>query len=441
MKPFCLLVIEDDPIVISTLKMLLPSNWSCIGINSLSELNNKIVYHAAFVDIHLSNSRSKNEGVDVIRQLTTANSSIEAIAMSGDSDLTLMEACLQAGATRFISKPFTQEEIQTVLEKVEAHWFLRNVGGHQKTTWLGTSVKSNEVRKKIAELKSEMGPILLEGESGTGKEVLANLLHSQEKRGPLVSVNVAGIPENLFESELFGHIRGAFTGADQNKIGLAEAAHGGDLFLDEIEALPLHLQVKLLRFLETGEVKKVGAKDSSIISTRVIVATNQNLNQMVKAGQFREDLLWRISGKKIVIPPLRERKDDIAELAQYFLDQDKPKRNKNLHPQAIQALQNYAWPGNVRELKRVCEQLSLTSPLPTIRAEDVHHLLGSPTPGGVNIDYSVGLMNLVANYEKHILQSCLFESHGDLTIMADRLGISRSTAYKKIRDYNIEVKL
>src|SRR6185437_16056419 len=140
---------------------------------------------------------------------------------------------------------------------------------------------------------------------------------------PFIAVNVAAIPENLFESELFGHVRGSFTGADQNKIGLAEAAHGGDLFLDEIEALTMPLQVKLLRFLESGEVRRIGSKDVIRTSTRVIVATNRNLEQMVRDGQFREDLLWRLNSKKIQLPPLRERKEDIADLANWFLSLEK----------------------------------------------------------------------------------------------------------------------
>ena len=237
-------------------------------------------------------------------------------------------------------------------------------------TWVGESAASQSIRRQIAQLKNEAGPILIEGESGTGKEVTAQLLHAQQPGNPFVAINVASVPELLFESEFFGHVKGAFTGADQNKMGLAEAASGGDLFLDEVEALSPALQAKLLRFLETGEVRRVGAKESIHVKTRVIAASNRNLNTLVAEGKFREDLLWRLSGKKILLPPLRERPEDIDELAKHFLSLDKY-RKKEIVDDAMHVLRSYQWPGNVRELKRVCEQLLLSSPLPLVRKDDV----------------------------------------------------------------------
>jgi DNA-binding NtrC family response regulator len=307
---------------------------------------------------------------------------------------------------------------------------------------VGPSPQSEKIRQDIASLRGEPGPILINGESGAGKEVACRLIHSQEGHGPLISVNVAGISENLFESEFFGHVKGAFTGADTNKVGLIEAASGGDLFLDEIEALPLTLQAKILRFLETGEFKKVGSKETQFASCRVICATNKDLATMVREGEFREDLYWRISGKKVNLPPLRERREDIPALAEFFLSIDRPKRNKHFSEDGVEALLTYAWPGNVRELKRVCEQLSLTSPLPLIRGVDVKAIVSGAKNGSSahEVDFNIGLNELVNRYEASIIRQLLQKVSNDIDKAAEFLKISRSSLYKKIKEYEIEIK-
>jgi DNA-binding NtrC family response regulator len=247
----------------------------------------------------------------------------------------------------------------------------------------------------------------------------------------------------LFESELYGHIKGAFTGADAAKMGLAEAANGGDLFLDEIEGLPLSQQVKLLRFLETGEIRRVGAKDSMQVQTRVIVASNQPLKELVQAQKFREDLLFRLNGKKINIPPLRERREDIPELVLRFLAEQKPRLNKSMSPEALLVLQDYAWPGNVRELRRVCEQLALISPLPVIRPEDVRQLLRPSSSsvaamGATDYDWTLGLSGLLDKSESQILKAALKASENDADRALQLLQISRSSFYQKIKNHKLQ---
>ena len=280
---------------------------------------------------------------------------------------------------------------------------------------------------------------MLEGETGTGKEVAARLLSFQEGERPFIAVNVAGIAENLFESEMFGHVKGAFTGADLNKIGLCEAAHGGDLFLDEIEALAPAHQAKLLRFLENGEIRRVGGKEPIQVECRVIVASNKPLEKMLRDGAFREDLYFRISGQKIELPPLRERREDIDDLVSYFLSLEHPRRNKTFSEDGLQALKEYSWPGNIRELKRVCEQLCLISPLPLIRKDDVLALLRPilSAPEQKDIDLSKGLNILVEEFEAGVILQCL-KRDPDIDKTADRLKISRSNLYKKIKEYNID---
>jgi DNA-binding NtrC family response regulator len=224
-------------------------------------------------------------------------------------------------------------------------------------------------------------------------------------------------------------------------MGLAEAAHGGDLFIDEIEALPLSQQPKLLRFLENGEIRRVGARETSKIQTRVIAATNQNLQRLVKEGKFREDLFFRLNGKKINIPTLKNRKADIPDLCQHFISLEKPKRNKSFADDAIEELKKYDWPGNVRELKRVCEQLTQLAPLPIIRAIDVKHIINpaqlSAADAPASIDLTKDLNTLLVEYEIQIVKKVM-QIEPDIDLAAKKLGISRSSLYKKLNDYNIK---
>lgn len=440
MKDLVLLVVDDDDLVIQSVKLALPDQWRMMATQNPADLPER-GYHAALVDIHLSGQLGRTEGIDVIRRLAQKNAHLEIIAMSGDLDRQIMEQCLKAGASRFLAKPLSLEELTLTLDKIEALFLLQGATSRAPNTsvrWIGSSPASLSIQRQIAQMRNENGPILIEGESGTGKEVTSQLLHSQQSGSPFIVINVAGIPDNLFESEFFGHVKGAFTGADQNKMGLTEAAHGGDLFLDEIEALAPSLQAKLLRFLETGEVRRVGAKETIHVQTRVIAATNRNLNQLVSEGKFREDLLWRLSGKKILLPPLRERPEDIPELTRHFLALDKY-RKKDIGEDAMALLSEYQWPGNVRELKRVCEQLILTAPLPVLRREDVLQVIRPPAQGlsAVSYDFGRGLSELVNEFEAQIIQKAL-SMQNDIDEVARLLKISRSSLYKKIKDHGIQ---
>ncbi len=443
-RAFSLLIVDDDQLVHQSLKMCIPPHWKVFSAPRLEAIQYERFYHAAFVDMHLEPGK-KADGPQVIEKLVKHNNQLEVVAMSGDLSRSLMESCLKAGAQKFLAKPLMPEEVLLILEKIEALWDLRSIdpsAQRKGSRWVGTSPASQKIKKRIADLRGETNTVLIEGETGCGKEVVARLLHEQEGERPFIAVNLASLPENLFESEMFGHVKGAFTGADQNKVGLAEAAHGGDLFLDEIEALPLSQQAKLLRFLETGEVRKVGAKESSQVKVRVIAASNKPLDKMVKAGEFREDLLYRLNSQRVELVPLRERLEDIEELAKHFLEAERPRRNKTFAEDGLAALKKYNWPGNVRELKRVCEQLSLTSPLPFIREEDVlNWLKPAATPVGAPsytaIDFNKGLNTLVEEFEAHAIRTCLKQTQ-DIESAAKVLQISRSNLYKKIKDYNID---
>lgn len=446
MRDLTLLVVDDDSLIHDSLKVIVPKGWRMLSAKSPDLLPPK-GFHCALVDVHLTGQLDRTEGVSVIKTLLKTHPQLEVIAMSGHLDRSVMEACIKAGASRFLAKPLDPEDLVLLLKKVEALYKLRAISEvTSQTQWIGSGDASQKILKQIALLQNEGGPILIEGETGTGKEVTAKLLHNQqESTGPFISINMSAVPDALFESELFGHVKGAFTGADKDRIGLVEAAHGGDLFLDEIEALPLNLQAKLLRFLESGEARKVGAHTNYVVETRVIVASNRNLEEMVKKGEFREDLLWRLSGKKIQLPPLRERTEDIPELIQFFLKRSSSKFTKKtmeIEEEAIETLKSHSWPGNTRELKRWVEHVALHAPLPFIRKQDVVGWLSPKVDGGAglpSLDLSKGLTQLLGDFESKAIQMAL-KQFNDIDEAAKTLQISRSSLYKKIKDFNIEWK-
>lgn len=443
-KFFHLLVVDDDSLIHQSLKLILPPHWQMFSVQKKEDIHWNRFYHAAFVDMHLQTSSKNPTGLSVVQKIHEVHPLAEIVAISGDITQELMESALKFGAHRFIAKPLLADEVLSQLEKIQAFWEIRNFNSERELRhlqWVGESDFSQKLKRQLANLKSENSTILIQGETGTGKEVVAKLLNAQENFRPFVAVNMAAIPENLFESEMFGHVKGAFTGAEQNKIGLLEAAQGGDLFLDEIEALPLSQQAKLLRFLETGEVRKVGAKESVRISTRIIAASNQSLEQLVHKNLFREDLYYRLSSQRIQLSPLRDRVEDIIPLAQYFLDQERPRRNKSLTPDALTTLKNYTWPGNVRELRRICEQVALTSPLPLIRGEDIQVLLNQRSSGLITEpNWDLGLSSIIESFEKKIIEQALVKFSKDIDKTSETLKVSRSNLYKKIKDYDIKVE-
>ena len=402
-----------------------------------------VFFHAALVDMHLEVVPPEMaDGLGVVQKLSKKNPQTEIVAMSGNLDRKLMEKAIQAGAHKFLAKPLSAHELESVLGKIEAYWSLRQSIyelQQSKVRLYGSSTATENLRKQISQLRGERTPVLIEGETGVGKDVVAQLLHQQEGSKPFVPVNCSALTEHLFESEFFGHIKGSFTGADSNKIGFAEAAHGGDLFLDEIEALPLTQQAKLLRFLESGEIRKVGAKDTQQVDVRIISASNIPLKELIQQKKFREDLYFRLNAHSINISPLRERREDISDIAQQFIQNEKAKRNKSLDDSGIDQLKKYSWPGNIRELKRVCEQLVLTSPLPIIRDIDVAKLLNTGAAGGataLTFDTDLNLDQYLKKQEKLFIENIL-ETTADLEIACTKLQISKSNLYKKIKDLGI----
>lgn len=305
--------------------------------------------------------------------------------------------------------------------------------------WIGSSLESENVRQQIAQLRTENGPILIEGETGTGKEITARLLHENMDGSPFMAVNCASFSEGLFETELFGYERGSFTGAFTTKEGLIQASANGDLFLDEIDSLTPTQQGKLLRFIESGEVRKLGSKNISYSPVRIITASNKNLMKLVSENKFREDLYFRISTQKICLPPLRDRLEDIPELCDYFIRLGSPKHNKTWELGAFELLKSYSWPGNVRELKQLCNRLLVHSPLPLIRTKDIKKFLFIQTHSPVESSYAseLSLEEFKIKQENLYLQSVL-KSCRSLDEAVSRLKISKSNLYKKIKLHGIK---
>ncbi|MGZ3691202.1 MAG: sigma-54-dependent transcriptional regulator [Pseudobdellovibrio sp.] len=436
-----LLVVEDDQNLASSIRLLAPEGFKVYVAQKPSLIPDHVFFHAALVDMHLEAVPPETaDGLKAIEKLLKLNPQTEIVAMSGNLDRKLMEKSIQSGAHKFLAKPLSAEELNSVLGKIEAYWSLRRSlldFQKSKVRLLGNSSAIENLRKQISHLHGEKTPVLIEGETGVGKEVVAQLLNRQEGSRPFIAINCSAIPDNLFESEFFGHIKGSFTGADSNKIGYAEAAHGGDLFLDEIEALPLNQQAKLLRFLETGEIRKVGAKETQKVDVRLISASNIPLKELIAQKKFREDLYFRLSAHHISLLPLRQRKSDVAEIAKVFIEDEKSKRPKDIDQAAIEELQNYNWPGNIRELKRVCEQLLLTSPLPFIRDIDVKKIIGSSTVSSSSTD-APSLEEYLKRQEKLFIEHTLLNVKNDVDACADRLKVSKSNLYKKIKDLGIK---
>lgn len=437
-----LLVVEDDPNLAASLKIMAPDCFKVFIASKPSLVPDHVFFHAALVDMHLEVVPPEMaDGLGVVQRLSKKNPQTEIVAMSGNLDRKLMEKAIQAGAHKFLAKPLSAHELESVLGKIEAYWSLRQSIyelQQSKVRLYGSSLATENLRKQISQLRGERTSVLIEGETGVGKDVAAQLLHQQEGSKPFVAINCSALSEQLFESEFFGHLKGSFTGADSNKIGFAEAAHGGDLFLDEIEALPLPQQAKLLRFLESGEIRKVGAKETQQVDVRIISASNVPLKDLIQQKKFREDLYFRLNAHSITIPPLRERREDIADIAQQFIQNEKAKRNKSLDESGLSELKKYSWPGNIRELKRVCEQLVLTSPLPIIRDIDVAKLLNTSTVAlaSQSFDTELNLDQFLKKQEKLFIENALATTT-DLEIACAKLQISKSNLYKKIKDLGI----
>jgi two-component system response regulator AtoC len=407
-------------------------------------------------DLVLSDVRMpKMGGLELLREVQRTHPDLTVIVMSayGTHD-TAIEA-MKAGAYDYISKPFKPDEVVLVLKKAEERERLARENRRLRTELaseyrLEAIVSGSESMAEVLRQVRKVAPIkttvLLTGESGTGKELVARAIHELSPRAslPFVAVNCGAIPAELIESELFGHVKGAFTDASRNKKGLAAEADGGTLFLDEVGELPLALQVKLLRFLQEEEVRRVGDTRSERVDVRVVAATARDLSKAVASGEFRDDLFWRLNVVAIQLPPLRERAGDILVLARHFLAKYARLRAgeplSGISPEALEAMSSYRWPGNVRELEHAIERAAVLCEGPEIREEDLPERVRGAPPAEPQLAPPEGTLSIkraTRAMEEQLIRRALEQTHGNRTRAAEVLEISYRALLYKIKEYGL----
>lgn len=440
-----ILVVDDDEGLLHLLRMRL----SALGFSVTPCTNGRDALAAArqeTFDIAVTDLRLRGEdGLELAEELLRIQPGLPVIILTAHGSIPNAVEAMQRGAFGYLTKPFDDKELKATLDKaliqlrmtreiqrlkslVKELYGLENV--------IARSPAMQRLFQQVAQIADSDATILLTGETGTGKEVLARVLHANSRRakGPFVALNCAAVSEGLFESELFGHIRGAFTNALTAKPGLFQSANGGTLFLDEIAEMSLPMQVKLLRAVQEREVREVGAGYATKVDVRIITATNKDLAECVKAGTFRHDLYYRISVVPLAIPPLRERKDDIPLLAQHFLTQSVRRSNKDVRgftAAAMHRLMVYPWPGNVRELENVIEKAVVMSRQDMI----VPDLLPS-----VGASADIGLKPLTEakeEFERSYLRNVLQMTGGNISRAAQFAGRYRADFYKMLKKYGL----
>jgi len=406
-------------------------------------------FDAVLMDLNYTrDTTSGREGLDLLTAIQKVDSTLPVIVMTAWSSLELAVEAMRLGARDFLQKPWENARLLSILRtQIDLRQALRRATRLEAENRLlsvesrPTLIAESESMQPVLNLIARIGPsdanVLITGEHGTGKEVIARTLHALSERAnrPMVTVNAGGLSEGVFESELFGHMKGAFTDARTDRIGRFEFADGGTLFLDEIANVPLNLQSKLLRVLETGEFERVGSSHTRRVNVRVLAATNVDVGAEVAAGRFREDLLFRLNTIEIRLPNLRDRQRDIELLAHHFLrvyTERYRKKISGFDPAAMQSLREHPWPGNVRELDHAIERAVLLSAGPLIRSVDLG-LRAAPPSGTPRLEE----MNL-EEVEKHLIQRMLARHGGNVSQAANALGLSRSALYRRLEKFGLE---
>lgn len=445
-----ILFADDERAIHTLVKTLLEAEGHDVhivmdGVQAINAVQTKN-YDLALLDIKMP----KVDGIEVLRYIKETVPATEVIMLTAVADLKIAVECMNNGAFYYIPKPFTSDELLSAISRAleRKHLLrentlmkteLRRIGGVSEI--IGTSARMKgvlEVARKVAATEST---VLIQGPSGTGKELIANFICKNSPRAekPFVAVNCASIPDSLIESELFGHEKGAFTDAKAQKQGLVEIANGGTLFLDEVGDISPIIQPKLLRFIQTGEFRRVGGNVSLKSDVRIISATNKDLVEEVKQGRFREDLLYRLNVITIQLPLLRERREDIPLIIEHFLSNKlKMKIKKTVSPDAMEMLKNYDWPGNVRELENVLERAAILSKGEVITAQDLAlpriDASAYKTEGG---DSLIGKPITIKEIEKLHIAGVLKSTGWNKNQAAKMLGISLKTLYTKIAQFNL----
>jgi Response regulator containing CheY-like receiver, AAA-type ATPase, and DNA-binding domains len=449
------LVADDQPHILEAVELLLSPNGidvDCVrSPQLLMEALSEREYDVLLIDLNYTrDTTSGQEGLDLLARIQEYDSRLPVIVMTAWGNIGLAVECIKRGARDFVQKPWENERLLSLVRvHAELSQALRRARQLELQNRLLCAegmpefIASASAMQPVLELIAQVGPsdanVLITGEHGTGKEIVARLLHaaSPRSRMSLVAVNAGGMPEGTFESEFFGHVKGAFTDARTDRIGRFELANGGTLFLDEIANVPLRQQAKLLRVLETGELERVGSSQTRRVDVRLLCATNAALAEEAKAGNFREDLLFRINTVEIHLPALRDRREDIPLLATHFLNRNKARYRKQLvgiSPAAMMQLMQYPWPGNVRELEHTMERAVLLC-----RGEEIEPAnlaIGASRPAGASLENMSENMS-IDEVESLLIKKVLRRCDGNISQAAEALGLSRAALYRRIEKYGI----
>ncbi len=441
-----ILLIEDEKLMRVTLEDSLRSAGCDVlsfdtGADALDALKNAS-FDLVVTDVWLPDI----SGFDILREIMLSKDA-QVIVMTGFGTIKDAVQAIKLGAFDYITKPFALDEFLLLVERALEMKRLREENRQLRKdinrcysvpNIIGESEEIRKVFSLIEKVSASDATVLILGESGTGKELVATTIHYQSRRKdkPLIKVNCAALPEGLIESELFGHERGAFTGAVKRKPGRFELANGGTIFLDEIGDLPLATQSKILRVIQEREFERIGGTGTLTVDVRLITATNKNLEEEVKAGRFREDLYYRLNVIPISLPPLRERREDIPSLIEFFLDKYNARLSKGVRfsKGAVEELLRYDFPGNVRELENIIERCMTLSASEVITEEELPSFIRNGTP----VEKDLTLAQVSADAERTHIVMVLKSTQGNRTRAAEILGISRKTLWEKMSTYGIE---
>jgi DNA-binding NtrC family response regulator len=446
-----ILAADDQQHILEAIELLLkPQGYRVDSVRSPAVARDALAsgsYDAVLIDLNYTrDTTSGREGLDLLSEIVALDSTLPVIVMTAWGNVELAVEAMRRGARDFIQKPWENERLLSILRtQVELHRALqqserlaaenRFLSAQGRPEFIATAPSMQPVLEAITRIAPSDANVLITGEHGTGKEVVARTIHLLSLRAsrPLVAVNTGGLAEGVFESELFGHVKGAFTDARTDRIGRFELAEGGTIFLDEMGNVPLRQQSKLLRVIESGEIERVGSSRTKHVDVRVISATNIDLQAACQAGQFREDLLFRLNTVEIHLPALRDRREDIPGLAGHFLSNYASRYRRQVQgfePSALQALMQYSWPGNVRELEHTLERAVLMCRTHQIQPAD----LGL----GIQRLQSQNLEDLsLESVESILIRKALQRFQGNVSQAAEALGLSRGALYRRMEKYGL----
>jgi len=447
------LIADDQPEILKALSFICSAEgYETVTVNSPAAVIAKLGkedFDVVLIDLNYRQDiATGKEGLDLLKQISALDPSIPVVVMTAYATIQLAVEAVRLGAKDFLQKPWENERLLSILrtqfalrealrgkERLEAENSALRSSQVPSAGFIATSPAMRLVREMVEQVAPSDANVMITGENGTGKGVVARMLHQSSLRSaqPLITVNMGGLPEGVFESEMFGHVKGAFTDARADRAGRFELADNGTLFLDEIANLTATQQAKLLRVLETGEFERVGSSKTRRADVRILTATNADLQKEIESGKFREDLFFRLNTIQIHLPPLRERTEDIPALAGEFLTELMQRYRKQIHgfhPEAITALKTYAWPGNVRELRHVMERAVLLTRSDMIQVADLG-IRGTPSKAP-----HLEEMNLDAA-ELFLINRALARHNGNALLAAKDLGLSRSAFYRRLQKFGI----